>query len=80
MSLRDAAGRREALETYPVAPPSIALAMMAANLAHMRVSGLPLVLDHGGWTPFERQYVDHSTPNSREYYEIIDRLSRGEQP
>lgn len=57
----------------------IGLAMMAANLAHQRIGGLPLS-DGSNWTPYERKEVDHNTPNSREYYRIIDRISRGEQP
>jgi len=66
-------------ETYLVAP-SIALGEMAWNLSNSRA----FIPYQRPFQPLSRASVfqcdDGLYPISREYYAIIDRISRGEQP
>lgn len=64
-------------ETSPVAPPSIALAMMAWRLAQERI--LPFVAPNLD-APCPREQVDDMTPCSTEYYHILRRIEDGEAP
>jgi hypothetical protein len=61
--------------------PSIALAHMALNLAGRRAWGRTEPFDIGA-VPIRRISVSDgwSPPVSAEYYRIIDRIARGEQP
>lgn len=80
MSLRDAVGRREALETYPVSIPSVALARMAMKVAHFRYYGTArqdFDLQVRKWFVDER---GATVGASGEFYRIIDRISAGEAP
>lgn len=63
-------------QTYPVAPPSIALAMMAFTLAYWRTYG---ALRPWKPEPVPREEAMSDSANG-EHYRIIDRLSRGEKP
>ena len=63
------------LQTSPVAPPSIALALMAFKLAQLRVWGAELVA-----RPVGRDHVDEGTGASLEYYHILRRIEDGEAP
>lgn len=72
----------DVIKTSPVAPPSIALAMMALNLAGLRVYG---VRWGGGEyaAPVSREFALESPGlfrAARAYYDIIDRISAGEAP
>lgn len=72
----------DVLKTNPVSIPSVALAVMAANLACRRAYGegntARVWLSRGeGICPSPRGYCG---PAGREYYQIIDRISRGEKP
>ncbi len=66
----------DVLKTYPVAPPSIVLAWMAMELAKHRNGGCA---PGDGRIPYSRE-ATRSAPSSQEYYAIIDRIARGEQP
>ena len=60
-----------------LAPPSIALAMMAWRLAQDRIH--PFVSPDLA-APIPREQVDDLTPCSTEYYHILRRIEDGEAP
>lgn len=67
-------------QTSPVAPPSIALAMMAWKLAKWRkygVKGVDFLFEDA---PILRAIGSCGTGAYGEYYRIIDRISAGEAP
>lgn len=74
----------DALQTYPVSIPSVALARMAGELADSRVpaGACSSVFCAGQLDPVAR--IDardaEEFPASAEFYRIIDRISRGEKP
>lgn len=60
----------------------IGLALMARDLAEKRNDGTKLNDGSSHRVPVSRltASVDHCYTTSREYYAIIDRISRGERP
>jgi hypothetical protein len=73
-------------ETYPVSIPSVALVLMAAELATKRKTSCCFIRTAASGTYFtgvERHDAERypgKYPASAEHYRIIDRLARGEQP
>lgn len=65
-------------EMIASAPPSIALAMMAMNLAHRRKCGC--FLGEFFLYPRRKKVTRARWSCSGEYYRIIDRLAAGEAP
>jgi hypothetical protein len=63
------------------AAPSIALARMALNLAGIRVWKIAENFAHGAAPLSREEALSFQAPSvSAEYYEIIDRMARGEKP
>ena len=60
------------------APPSIQLALMAAQLATSRTT--TICYRNGMWIGVCRASLEYWTHASTEYYAIIDRLTAGEKP
>lgn len=76
----------EAVETYPVSIPSVALARMAADLAFHRINitnpGYGGIHMGSRFKPVTREDVKYGGdyPASAEYYRILDAISRGGRP
>lgn len=71
------------LETSPVsqAPPSIALALMAVELACSRRPGFRTMIPNVGDCPIPRElYGADPHTSGFEYYRILDRLNAGKAP